>query len=88
MAKLKRDTTGYTPFGLLLDELCKKKKMSFRKLAVESGMSLESHTTITRACRGESTPKRENILAWSRVLDATADERKSLLKAFHYTDDE
>jgi transcriptional regulator with XRE-family HTH domain len=85
MARLKRNTSDYTPFGLLLDRLCREKGISFRQLAIQSGMSATSHATIIRACQGKSTPKRDSILKWCEVLQASSDERASLLGAFHYT---
>jgi len=85
MARLNRDTSGYTPFGLLLDRLCKEKKISFRQLAIQSGMSATSHASIIRACRGVSTPKRETILKWCEVLQAPTEVCVDLLRAFHYT---
>ncbi|HEY1351172.1 MAG TPA: hypothetical protein VGF67_16250 [Ktedonobacteraceae bacterium] len=87
MAKKRHDTSLYTPFGLLLDELLAKKSMSFRRLAIESGMSATSQMSIIRACRGESVPQRGHILAWARVLEATPEQRKRLLDAFDYDDD-
>ena len=84
MAKLKRDTSDYTAFGHLLDELCIQRGMSFRQLAVKSGMSEKSHMSIIRACRGTSVPQRENVLAWSAALEATAEQRAKLLHYFHY----
>ena len=46
MAKKKHDTTKFTLFGLLLDELLTQKKMSFRRLAIESGMSATSPNSV------------------------------------------
>lgn len=83
MAKLQRDTTGYTPFGLLIHDLCLQRSMSFHKLAADSGM--KSHASILRACRGKSVPQRENILAWCNVLNTTHEQRTFLLHAFHYS---
>ncbi len=82
MAKLKRETTGYTPFGMLINDLCLQQSMSFHKLAAASGM--KSHASILRACRGETVPQRENILAWSAALNANSEQRAFLLHAFHY----
>jgi len=85
MAKMKRDISEYTPFGLKIDELCLKHSMSFHQLAAASGM--KSHASIIRACQGKSTPQRENILKWCDVLHASDDECAVLLRAFHYTAD-
>ncbi len=85
MARLYRDTSAYTPFGILLDSLCKEKKISFRQLAIQSGMSSTSHATIIRSCQGQSTPKRETILKWCDVLQTSSKNRAALLQAFHYT---
>ncbi len=82
MVKLKRDVTGYTPFGMLIHDLCLKQSMSFHKLAEASGM--KSNASILRACRGETVPQRANILAWCAALHTTPEERASLLHAFHY----
>jgi hypothetical protein len=56
--------------------------MSFHQLAAASGT--KSHASILRACRGETVPQRENILAWSAALHTTPEQRASLLHAFHY----
>ena len=88
MVKTQHDTSKYTSFGLLLDELLLKKKMSYRQLAIASGMSATSAMTIIRACRGESVPEWGNILKWCEVLEATSDQRRVLLLAFHYTEEE
>ncbi|GCE32167.1 hypothetical protein KDA_76510 [Dictyobacter alpinus] len=50
MAKLKRDTSEYTNFGHFLDKLCIQRGISFRQLAVKSGMSERSHMSIIRVC--------------------------------------
>jgi transcriptional regulator with XRE-family HTH domain len=88
MVKTQHDTSRFTSFGLLLDTLLHKKKMSYRGLAIASGMSATSAMTIIRACRGESTPEWGNILKWCEVLEATPEQRRALLGAFHYKDDE
>lgn len=88
MVKTQHDTTKFTPFGLLLDDLLQQKKMSYRQLAIESGMSENSAMTIIRACRGKSTPEWVNILKWCEILEATPEQRRALLGAFHYQDDE
>jgi transcriptional regulator with XRE-family HTH domain len=89
MARLNRDTSGYTPFGLLLDRLCKEKKISFRQLAIQSGMSATSHASIIRACRGVSTPKRETVLKWSQALGCDKETTNRLLHlAGHATEEE
>ena len=85
MARLTRDTVDYNEFGKKLDQLCKERKFSFHQLAIASGMSSNSHATIIRACRGKSVPRRESILAWCNVLEATAEQRTFLLHFFHYT---
>lgn len=88
MVKTQHDTSRFTSFGLLLDKLLQNKQMSYRQLAIASGMSAKSAMTIIRACRGESTPERENIFKWCAVLEATPEQRRALLHAFHYTEDE
>lgn len=88
MVKTQHDTSHFTSFGLLLDELLQTKSMSYRQLAKASGMSEKSAMTIIRACRGKSTPERENIIKWCEVLGATPEQRHTLLQAFHYIDDE
>jgi transcriptional regulator with XRE-family HTH domain len=85
MAKVERDISEYTAFGKLLDELCRKHSMSFRRLAENSGMSVNSAMTIVRACKGLSIPKRASILAWCRVLDATPEQQAKLLHYHHYS---
>lgn len=87
MAKTQHDTRLYTSFGLLLNELLAQKRMSFRRLALESGMSGTSQMSIIRACRGESVPTREHVLAWAKILEATPAQRNRLLEAFGYDDD-
>jgi len=88
MAKTQHDTSRFTSFGRLLDELLQQKQMSYRQLAIASSMSATSAMTIIRACRGASTPERGNILKWCEVLGATSEQRHALLHAFHYTEDE
>lgn len=88
MVKTQHDTSRFTSFGLLLDELLQHKKMSYRGLAIASGMSATSAMSIIRACRGESTPEWGNILKWCEVLEATPEQRRALLGAFHYREDE
>lgn len=87
MARLDRDTSDYTEFGKVLDQLCREREISFRQLAIQSGMSATSHASIIRACQGKSTPKRETLLKWCEVLQASPDVRAVLLRAFHYTDE-
>ncbi|GCE32159.1 hypothetical protein KDA_76430 [Dictyobacter alpinus] len=87
MANTQHDTSKYTDFGRLLDALLTKKKMSYRQLAIRSGMSPNSQMSIIRACRGESTPERRHVLAWATILEATPDQRKALLATFHYDED-
>lgn len=86
MVKTQHDTSKYSSFGILLDKLLAQKKMSFRQLAITSGMSASSQMSIIRACRGESIPKREHVLAWAEILDTTNEQRKALLDAFGYDD--
>jgi transcriptional regulator with XRE-family HTH domain len=89
MARLNRDTSDYTAFGKMLDQLCKERGISFRQLAIQSGMSATSHASIIRACRGKSTPKRETLLKWCEVLQcdkATTDRLLHL--AGHATEEE
>jgi len=84
MANLKRDTTGYSLFGRILDELCQTKQISFRALAQASHLQPGYHTVLAKICRGEVTPKREHILLWADILEATNEQRHDLLHAFHY----
>jgi transcriptional regulator with XRE-family HTH domain len=78
----KPETDQFTPFGHLVHELCLTRKISFQRLAHDSGM--KSHASLSRACRGETTPQRKNILAWCEVLEATSEQRKFLLHQFRY----
>jgi transcriptional regulator with XRE-family HTH domain len=86
MVKLARDTSTYNEFGRLLDQLCKEHKISFSRLALESGM--KSHAAIVRAAQGKSRPTREHLLAWSQILHCSSEQQTSLLHTFGYATSE
>lgn len=43
---------------------------------------------IAKCCRGEVRPKRELIVAWAHILEATPGQRHDLLRAFQYADED
>lgn len=75
MAKLKKSLERYTRAGLLLDELCKAKGWSFRRLAQESGTP---QTSIARTALGGRIPSPDKIDKWCQALECTKTKRTEL----------